>query len=108
MRDALGGPAPRDVVVLLGDVVLNTDLVSMLDAHRASGAAATVLVHPNDHPFDSDLVELDHRGLVIALHPKPHPPGVDRQNLVVAGVYVLSPAAVASIAATARAISART
>ena len=61
-------------------------------AHGTSGRLATLVVHPNDHPYDSDLVEVDARNRVTAVHPKPHAPGQYLHNLVNAGLYVLSPA----------------
>lgn len=97
VRDAIGAIGARrprsgdEVVVLLGDVLTNADLRALVAAHRAASADATVLVHPNDHPYDSDLVECDADGRIVALHPKPHPAGIDRQNLVIAGAYVLAP-----------------
>ena len=46
-------------VVLYGDTMVNVDLNRIWNAHEKAGAAATLLLHPNDHPFDSDLVEMD-------------------------------------------------
>ena len=46
---------------------------------------------PNDHPYDSDLVELEHNGRIRAFHPKPRPfNGPDLPNVVSAALYVLS------------------
>src|SRR5664279_1534038 len=60
-------------VVVYGDTVLDVDLSRMWEAHRNSGADITLFVHPNDHPHDSDIVEADLNGRVVALHPYPHP-----------------------------------
>lgn len=80
-------------LVLYGDTMVNVDLDRLWQAHERSGAAATLLLHPNDHPWDSDLVETDAQGRIVAFHSRPHPEGVWRQNLVNAGLYVLSKAA---------------
>lgn len=80
-------------VVMYGDTMVNVDLSRLWAAHEQSGAAATLLLHPNDHPFDSDLVEVDAAARVVAFHNRPHPPGVWRQNLVNAGLYVLEKSA---------------
>jgi histidinol-phosphate phosphatase family protein len=94
LRDRIRG----DFLVLYGDVVVNMDLARLLDFHRRAGADATLVVHPNDHPYDSDLVDLDAAGRVRAFHPKPRPDGgPDLPNLVSAGLYVLSPAALEHI-----------
>ncbi len=81
-------------VVAFGDVVFDLDLRALVQAHQRAAATATAVVHPNDHPHDSDLVELDARGRIVALHRKPHPPGLEVRNLVTAGVFVLEPALV--------------
>jgi histidinol-phosphate phosphatase family protein len=51
-----------------------------------------LLLHPNDHPFDSDLVEVNAENRVVAFHNRPHPPEIWRQNLVNAGLYILEKA----------------
>jgi histidinol-phosphate phosphatase family protein len=75
--------------VLYGDTVLNVDLGRMWAAHGSRAADMTLFVHPNDHPFDSDIVETDADSRVIALHPYPHPRGADLPNLVNAALYVI-------------------
>jgi histidinol-phosphate phosphatase family protein len=80
-------------VVMYGDTMVNVDLQRIWNAHENSGAIATLLLHPNDHPFDSDLVEVDAAARVIAFHNRPHPPNLWRQNLVNAGLYVLEKSA---------------
>ncbi len=76
-------------LVLYGDTMVNVDLERVWQAHDRAHADATLLLHPNDHPFDSDLVEVDARSRVTAFHNRPHPADGWRQNLVNAGLYVL-------------------
>jgi NDP-sugar pyrophosphorylase family protein len=76
-------------VVLYGDTMVNVDLGRIWKAHEDARADATLLLHPNDHPLDSDLVEVDEAARVLAFHNRPHPPGRWFQNLVNAGLYVL-------------------
>ena len=76
-------------VVLYGDIVLNVDLERMWSTHVAREADATLFVHPNDHPYDSDIVETDLSDRIVALHPYPHPQERDLPNLVNAGLYVV-------------------
>jgi histidinol-phosphate phosphatase family protein len=83
-------------VVMYGDTMVNVDLERLWHAHEKSGAAATLLLHPNDHPFDSDLVAVNAEARILAFHNRPHPPKVWRQNLVNAGLYVLEKSALAS------------
>jgi histidinol-phosphate phosphatase family protein len=88
LYDAL--PLLRDrFVVLYGDTYLDVDLRRMWEAHASHGADATLFVHPNDHPHDSDIVELDERRFVTALHPYPHPDGSDLDNLASAALFIM-------------------
>jgi histidinol-phosphate phosphatase family protein len=74
--------------VLYGDVMVNVDLGRIWQRHLESGADATLLLHPNDHPQDSDLVEANGEWIT-AFHNRPHPADRWFQNLVNAGLYVL-------------------
>jgi len=76
-------------VVVYGDTMVNVDLRRIWDAHAQSKTDATLLLHPNNHPLDSDLVEIDSASRITAFHNRPHPAGRYFQNLVNAGLYVL-------------------
>lgn len=84
-------------ILLYGDVVLDVDLARLAAAHEQRSPDGTILIHPNDHPHDSDIVEIDDEQLVRALHPYPHPEGKDLPNLVNAGLYVLEKEALAKL-----------
>ncbi len=88
LRDALPQLAGR-FLVLYGDTYFDVDLRRLWNAHGRAEADATLFLHPNDHPQDSDLVELDGKGRVRAIRPYPHPPGAHYRNLVNAALYVL-------------------
>ncbi len=81
----------QDFVVLYGDVMVNLNLKRLVDFHKAKNAMATLVLHPNDHPFDSDLVEIDANARVTAFYPKPHPENRYFRNLVNAAAYIMSP-----------------
>jgi histidinol-phosphate phosphatase family protein len=76
-------------LVLYGDVMVNVNLERIWEAHIRAEADVTLLVHPNDHPFDSDLVEVDSESWITAFHNRPHSPEGWYQNLVSAGLYVV-------------------
>ena len=78
-------------LVLYGDVMFDMDLERLIAFDRLENSAATLVVHPNNHPDDSDLVEMDEDGTIAAFHPKPRLPGGHYHNLVNAGAYILSP-----------------
>ena len=81
--------------IMYGDTMINVDLTRFWQAHEQSGAVATLFLHPNNHPLDSDLVEVDATDRVTAFHNRPHPPGKYFQNLVNAGLYVIEKSALA-------------
>jgi histidinol-phosphate phosphatase family protein len=86
----------EEFAVLYGDTMVNVDVRRMERAHASAGADATLLLHPNDHPLDSDLVELDAAGRITAFYNRPHAPERWFQNLVNAGLYIINRRALAS------------
>lgn len=88
LSDALPLMAGR-FLVLYGDTFFDVDLRRFWDAHQRAGADATLFLHPNDHPHDSDLVELDTQSRVVAVRPYPHAAHAVYPNLVNAALYVL-------------------
>jgi len=80
-----------DFLVLYGDVMVNMNLSRLIEFHKKKKAAATLVAHPNSHPYDSDILETDEDGRIIAIHPKPHEAGRWYHNLVSAALYALSP-----------------
>lgn len=90
---ALSGKIKDDFLLLYGDVMMNFDISRFVNFHRQNrrGQIASLVVHPNNHPFDSDLVEEDDTHCIVAFHTKPHPPGQSFQNLVTTGARILSP-----------------
>ena len=94
LLDALDAIQDR-FVVLYGDTMVNVDIARFAAWHQAHGADASLLVHPNDHPEDSDLVAADKDGRVLGFHPYPHPEGAFLPNAVNAALYVMEKAALA-------------
>ena len=58
LLDALGCMDDK-FLVLYGDTYADIDLDALWQSHVSSGATGTLLLHPNDHPDDSDLIEVD-------------------------------------------------
>ena len=81
----------EDFLVLYGDTMLDIDLKRLINFHKNKKSSCTLVIHPNDHPYDSDLVETNDNQEIIAFHTKPRPPNEYFKNLVNAGVYVFSP-----------------
>lgn len=76
-------------LVMYGDTLVNVDLRRLCEHHETSGADATLFLHPNDHPYDSDLVEVDDEDWITRFHSYPHDPQIYLPNLVNAGLYVI-------------------
>lgn len=87
LRDQL----TEDFFVFYGDTVMDFDMLHMLNYHRANQADATLFLHPNDHPYDSDIVDIDAQGKVCGFHHKPHPEGFIAHNMVNAALFIFSP-----------------
>lgn len=81
----------EDFFMFYGDTVMDIDLDRMLDFHRKNQSEITLLVHPNDHPYDSDIVEIDSQCRITHLYLKPHSEGFISRNLVNASLFILSP-----------------
>ncbi|MDO8743411.1 MAG: HAD-IIIA family hydrolase [Candidatus Azambacteria bacterium] len=77
-----------DFLVISGDVMLDFDVKRFIGWHKG---IASIVVHPNDHPIDSDLVETDKTGRILSLLKRPHPPGLIFHNLSIASAYIFSP-----------------
>ncbi|WP_341631996.1 HAD-IIIA family hydrolase [Sphingomonas agri] len=89
VRGRLTGP----FLVVYGDILMDVDFRALAQFALEKGGAGTLFAHPNDHPFDSDLLETDADGRIIAVHPKPHAIDQHYPNLVSAALYVLFPIA---------------
>lgn len=76
-------------LLVFGDVIFDVDLERMAAFHRGKAALATLFVHPNAHPFDSDLVLMDERGQVTGIDSKRNVRDGWYHNQVNAGFYIL-------------------
>jgi len=85
----LEGKIKDRFLVFYGDVVMDFDVSEFIRFDAARNGTGTVIVHPNDHPYDSDLLQLGANSQVTHVLPKPHN-GIF-PNLVNAAVYIFSP-----------------
>ena len=77
-----------EFLLMYGDTMLEVDLNRFYQYHSANGdTAATLFLHPNDHPHDSDLVDVDEYGKVTGFYPYPHKEDRYYPNLVNAALY---------------------
>ena len=81
----------EDFLFILGDVFLDIDFNKMIKFHQDKKAKITLFTHPNNHPYDSDLIVVDEENLVLKFDYKTN----NRKeyyyfNLVNAGVMIFS------------------
>ncbi|HUR48115.1 MAG TPA: NDP-sugar synthase [Acidimicrobiales bacterium] len=74
-------------VALNGDVLGDVDIPAILDLHRTSGAAATILLTQVDDPSEFGVAVVHESGRVERFVEKPAPPAPS--DLINAGVWVL-------------------
>ncbi len=95
LKDML--PKDRNIILIFGDVMFEIDFDRMISFHEAKGAEATLLAHPNSHPFDSDLLDIDPDGVVRGIDSKNNKRDYWYKNTVNAGIYILNQSIIESI-----------
>lgn len=75
--------------LVLGDVFFDVDLKKMYHFHQINHSEATLFVHPNTHPFDSDLIGMDDTGRIYAFDSKHNIRDYWYENCVNAGLYIM-------------------
>lgn len=78
-------------LVFYGDILMDFDITKFREFDALAPAVATIIVHPNNHPYDSDLVEVNGEDTVTAFHSKLRDASRFYRNLVNAAVYILGP-----------------
>ena len=80
----------KDFLLIFGDVMFCLDWDRMIKFHEEHGAEATLLAHPNAHPYDSDLLIINEDGEVTGIDSKNNKRDYWYDNCVNAGIYILS------------------
>ena len=79
-----------DFLLLNGDIIFDVDFARFYEVHKKQGGMATILTHPNNHPYDSGIIVADENGRVLNwLHKEDE--RLWYQNRVNAGLHMLSP-----------------
>lgn len=75
-------------IIVYGDVLFSVDMERFKRFHRDHNAAVTLIVHPNSHPYDSDLVVCDESKKVLRFERKEEAnKRIYYHNLVNAGLF---------------------
>lgn len=75
-------------VMMSGDLLFDIDFERMIRFHKEKKSAATLFVHPNGHPHDSDLLVLDQDDRVVRFDSKHNVRDYWYDNCVNAGIFV--------------------
>lgn len=80
----------EDFLLLNGDIIFDIDVDKFVEYHKKKGKIATILTHPNDHPYDSGVIIAgDDKVVRKWLHKEDS--RLWYQNRVNAGIHILSP-----------------
>ncbi|MCX8130248.1 MAG: HAD-IIIA family hydrolase [Clostridia bacterium] len=79
-----------DFVLSYGDVIFDIDFERFISFHRKMGCLASLAVHPNDHPYDSDVIKMTAAGMVEGIIGKSEKRDFYYNNCINAGVFVFS------------------
>jgi len=63
----------------------------MVNFHKSRNSVATLFVHPNSHPYDSDLVQIDDDYKIVGFDLKGNKRNYYYKNCVNSGLYCFSP-----------------
>ena len=80
----------NDFLLLNGDIIFEVDIQKFLEYHCNQRTAATILTHPNSHPYDSGIIIADDKNRVTNwLHKEDE--RLWYKNRVNAGLHMFSP-----------------
>lgn len=86
-------------MLVFGDVFFDIDISRMEKFHQDKKSLATLFVHPNSHPYDSDLIEMDKDEKVISFDSKNNIRDYWYDNMVNAGIYIVDKSVCAKVEA---------
>ena len=86
----LGRRYQEDFVLLFGDLMLDIDWQRFIRFHQEKNAMISAFVHPNGHPFDSDIIVADLNNKITAIDSKNNVRNYFYENLTNAGLYIIN------------------
>ena len=81
----------EDFLLINGDVIFDIDLNRFVNYHQENKNLATILTHPNNHPYDSGLIIANRDNIVQNWLAKEDVRPIYYKNRVNAGIHILSP-----------------
>lgn len=78
----------EDVLVIMGDILTKFNIKKFLKFHKKKKSDISLFVHPNNHPYDSDLVDVNANNKVLRFYSKERKKDHVSDNLATAGIYL--------------------
>lgn len=78
----------EDVLVIMGDILTKFDINKFLKFHKKKKSDISLFVHPNNHPYDSDLVDINDNKKVLRFYSKERKKDYISDNLATGGIYL--------------------
>jgi mannose-1-phosphate guanylyltransferase/phosphomannomutase len=79
----------EDLLVIYSDILFNINLKKFIKFHFKKKSDLTLFTHPNNHPYDSDLIEVDKFSRVIKFYNK-FTTKKKIGNLCLSGIYIIN------------------
>ena len=81
---------PDQFLVIYGDLIFDLNFEKFIHFHHKNHALCSLMVHPNDHPYDSDVFIMDSNKIIRKLLKKNLNRDFYYNNCVNAGIAILS------------------
>ena len=78
----------ENILVIYSDILFNINLKKFIKFHKDKKSDLTLFTHPNNHPYDSDLVEVNKNSKVTDFHNK-YSKKKYVGNLCLSGIYII-------------------
>lgn len=85
----LKGKIHEDFILLFGDILLNINWHKFVNFHMDKGGIGSCIVHPNNHPYDSDLIVCNEDSSINKILYKNEERGYYK-NIVKSGVHIFN------------------
>ena len=79
----------KNILVIMGDILANINFKKFITFHKSKKSDITFFAHPNNHPYDSDLIATDEDSRVIRFYSKNRKKRLYVRNLASAGIYIV-------------------
>ncbi len=84
------GKVKEDLLIVSGDLLFDVDIDRMYDYHKSKNSTMTLFTHPNLHPYDSDIVQVDGDNRVLKFDYKNTIRDYYYKNNVNAGMFIVN------------------